>query len=181
MTAVGFEPTPFRNGALSHRLRPLGQTVLKNSAAVPCWPKAKHRNKRAHAPQFWARNSGTECPPRALWQSGGRARTSPPLCANLGGSQISTARAMIRSLSSHGLSALRGGGAACRDGRGLADSIKWSIDFDRNAASEERTGLASSEKGQLRGKPKVKEAGPVAHGGHNSFEPCQEKRAIARG
>ena len=28
MTAVGFEPTPLRNGALSHRLRPLGQTVL---------------------------------------------------------------------------------------------------------------------------------------------------------
>ena len=27
MTAVGFEPTPLRNGALSHRLRPLGQTV----------------------------------------------------------------------------------------------------------------------------------------------------------
>ena len=26
---MGFEPTPFRNGALSHRLRPLGQTVLK--------------------------------------------------------------------------------------------------------------------------------------------------------
>ena len=24
MTAVGFEPTPLRNGALSHRLRPLG-------------------------------------------------------------------------------------------------------------------------------------------------------------
>jgi hypothetical protein len=31
MTAVGFEPTPLRNGALSHRLRPLGQTVLRNS------------------------------------------------------------------------------------------------------------------------------------------------------
>ena len=30
LTAVGFEPTPFRNGALSHRLRPLGQTVIKN-------------------------------------------------------------------------------------------------------------------------------------------------------
>ena len=28
MTAVGFEPTPFRTGALSQRLRPLGQTVL---------------------------------------------------------------------------------------------------------------------------------------------------------
>ena len=25
---MGFEPTPFRNGALSHRLRLLGQTVL---------------------------------------------------------------------------------------------------------------------------------------------------------
>ena len=32
MTAVGFEPTPLRNGALSHRLRPLGQTVLMASA-----------------------------------------------------------------------------------------------------------------------------------------------------
>ena len=28
MTAVGFEHTPLRNGALSNRLRPLGQTVL---------------------------------------------------------------------------------------------------------------------------------------------------------
>ena len=28
MTAVGFEPTPLWNVALSHRLRPLGQTVL---------------------------------------------------------------------------------------------------------------------------------------------------------
>ena len=32
MTPVGFEPTPFRNGALSHRLRPLGQTVLSNQS-----------------------------------------------------------------------------------------------------------------------------------------------------
>ena len=28
VTAVGLEPTPLRNGALSHRLRPLGQTVM---------------------------------------------------------------------------------------------------------------------------------------------------------
>ena len=28
VTPVGFEPTPLRNGALSHRLRPLGQSVL---------------------------------------------------------------------------------------------------------------------------------------------------------
>ena len=27
MTPVGFEPTPFRHGASSHRLRPLGQSV----------------------------------------------------------------------------------------------------------------------------------------------------------
>ena len=30
LTAVGFEPTPFRTGALSQRLRPLGQTVLRD-------------------------------------------------------------------------------------------------------------------------------------------------------
>ena len=35
MTPVGFEPTPFRNGALSHRLRPLGQTVLAFSVLDP--------------------------------------------------------------------------------------------------------------------------------------------------
>ena len=28
MTPVGFEPTPLRTGALSQRLRPLGQSVL---------------------------------------------------------------------------------------------------------------------------------------------------------
>ena len=32
MTAVGFEPTPLRTGALSQRLRPFGQTVLKPKA-----------------------------------------------------------------------------------------------------------------------------------------------------
>ena len=33
LTAVGLEPTPFRNGALSHRLRPLGQTVMEFARA----------------------------------------------------------------------------------------------------------------------------------------------------
>ena len=28
MTTVGFEPTPLRTGALSQRLRPLGQIVM---------------------------------------------------------------------------------------------------------------------------------------------------------
>ena len=39
LTAVGFEPTPFRNGALSHRLRPLGQTVIVacDPAYQPPW------------------------------------------------------------------------------------------------------------------------------------------------
>ena len=32
VTPVGFEPTPFRNGALSHRLGPLGQSVLEMRA-----------------------------------------------------------------------------------------------------------------------------------------------------
>jgi hypothetical protein len=31
MTAVGFEPTPLRTGALSQRLRLLGQTVLSKA------------------------------------------------------------------------------------------------------------------------------------------------------
>ena len=31
VTAVGFEPTPFRTGAWSQRLRPLGQAVLCHS------------------------------------------------------------------------------------------------------------------------------------------------------
>ena len=35
VTAVGFEPTPLRTGALSQRLRPLGQTVLLDSDSVP--------------------------------------------------------------------------------------------------------------------------------------------------
>jgi hypothetical protein len=30
MTPVGFEPTPLRTGALSQRLRPLGQSVLND-------------------------------------------------------------------------------------------------------------------------------------------------------
>ena len=37
VTAVGFEPTPFRNGALSHRLRPLGQTVLSKDCKQGLW------------------------------------------------------------------------------------------------------------------------------------------------
>ena len=38
VTAVGFEPTPFRTGALSQRLRPLGQTV----SGSRCSPQRLH-------------------------------------------------------------------------------------------------------------------------------------------
>ena len=50
MTAVGFEPTPFRTGALSQRLRPLGQTVLF-VCSVLRKPHAKQarRNRFEHA------------------------------------------------------------------------------------------------------------------------------------
>ena len=34
MTAVGFEPTPLRTGALSQRLRPLGQTVADPTTCI---------------------------------------------------------------------------------------------------------------------------------------------------
>ena len=37
LTAVGFEPTPLRNGALSHRLRPLGQTVMEAWGRHAVW------------------------------------------------------------------------------------------------------------------------------------------------
>ena len=36
MTAVGFEPMPLRTGALSQRLRPLGQTVLGQACVHVC-------------------------------------------------------------------------------------------------------------------------------------------------
>ena len=46
MTAVGFEPTPLRTGALSRRLRPLGQTVLASTRAAPAHC-SKRRCRRA--------------------------------------------------------------------------------------------------------------------------------------
>ena len=42
MTAVGFEPTPLRTGALSQRLRPPGQTVLVSGNSVILHVHASH-------------------------------------------------------------------------------------------------------------------------------------------
>ena len=52
MTAVGFEPTPFRTGAWSQRLRPLGQTVSATLLGLPGQETpsrhaACHREERA--------------------------------------------------------------------------------------------------------------------------------------
>ena len=47
LTAVGFEPTPLRTGALSQRLRPLGQTVLTQWLALRrCCCKTEQPHKR---------------------------------------------------------------------------------------------------------------------------------------
>ena len=47
LTPVGFEPTPLRNGALSHRLRPLGQSVsgciiLERNRKISCSHHVHH-------------------------------------------------------------------------------------------------------------------------------------------
>ena len=47
MTPVGFEPTPFRNGALSHRLRPLGQSVLAMRPS-PMLFRGRQSSQQAH-------------------------------------------------------------------------------------------------------------------------------------
>ena len=50
MTPVGFENTPFRNGTLSDRLRPVGQMVfcmLQLASSVLAWLGVKRK------PQLW--------------------------------------------------------------------------------------------------------------------------------
>ena len=54
MTAVGFEPTPLWTGALSQRLRPLGQTALEGLKAsslstLGCAPPSSRAAVRACA------------------------------------------------------------------------------------------------------------------------------------
>ena len=62
MTAVGFAPTPSRNGALSHRLRPLGRTVHV------MLPRCEHDGfchwlVRGEAPPFLLQGSPTQDAP----------------------------------------------------------------------------------------------------------------------
>ena len=60
LTAVGFEPKPFRTGALSQRLRPLGQTVdacrrcgweLAHGRDNPCWWPVRYQSVVSSAKQ----------------------------------------------------------------------------------------------------------------------------------
>ena len=53
MTAVGFEPTPLRTGALSQRLRPLGQTVLAQAAWGSNSRAPKDAPRGSRAPIRW--------------------------------------------------------------------------------------------------------------------------------
>ena len=73
MTAVGFEPTPLRTGALSQRLRPLGQTVSINTAK-------RHSHYTTRIPTRVAMDTlGIE--PRAFRMQSGCDTTTP--CARL--------------------------------------------------------------------------------------------------
>ena len=73
VTAVGFEPTPLRTGALSQRLRPLGQTVSINTAK-------RHSHYTTRIPTRVAMDTlGIE--PRAFRMQSGCDTTTP--CARL--------------------------------------------------------------------------------------------------
>ena len=61
MTAVGFEPTPFRTGALSQRLRPLGQTVLGLHLLVHIAVPSDHRMHSARRAEHKLRTACNSC------------------------------------------------------------------------------------------------------------------------
>ena len=71
MTAVGFEPTPFRTGAWSQRLRPLGQTVGGHR-------KPGHREACESIDTFWEEldaDADRDC--EWSWKSNPMAMLSP--------------------------------------------------------------------------------------------------------
>ena len=70
----GFEPTPLRSGALSHRLRPLGQTVLPKHQAAMHTESDQQSWRATRATGARARSRG----PRPALCSGGPA--APDKC-----------------------------------------------------------------------------------------------------
>ena len=62
VTPVGFEPTPFRNGALGHRLRPLGQSVIGSikKCYIP-WHCIAPEGRAASATLCWPSGAAAAC------------------------------------------------------------------------------------------------------------------------
>ena len=96
VTAVGFEPTPLRTGALSQRLRPLGQTVTaearansENSLGTP--RRAAPCTAVGHA------NTGDSCGVRTHVLARGRLKPAPqttrPNCLEASATPVEAAAA----------------------------------------------------------------------------------------
>ena len=88
VTAVGFEPTPFRTGALSQRLRPLGQTVLFGAIVRTQTPNQQHCARSAGSTVRCKRKAekgqprpaqGTSLRRKSMLRRVGRSRTSFPV------------------------------------------------------------------------------------------------------
>ena len=82
MTAVGFEPTPLRNGALSHRLRPLGHTALSPSGQLGAQVRIRllfyaGRNKRWVIPPVFSQFQATAWEPACGRQDKGADTIEP--------------------------------------------------------------------------------------------------------
>ena len=82
LTAVGFEPTPFRSGALSHRLRPLGQTVT-TAGPITAQAQCCARESRAFAARLGGAKSDRG--PRPARQAPARAPHPIPIERGRGG------------------------------------------------------------------------------------------------
>ncbi len=63
---MGFEPTPLRTGALSQRLRPLGQTVMADSSGKKTTTKTSLRQEMQNRRQRERSRGGSSPCPRGL-------------------------------------------------------------------------------------------------------------------
>ena len=70
MTAVGFESTPFRTGALSQRLRPLGQTVPGYFGKLVARPRWRGPAASGGAPWYFIPATPTTTPAGARAERG---------------------------------------------------------------------------------------------------------------
>ena len=82
LTAVGFEPTPFRTGALSQRLRPLGQTVLMQSTNME-FKELGHLQRSSNQGARWPPGRLHGCGPQPLPLSPAAPAPGPCSCLAL--------------------------------------------------------------------------------------------------